>query len=68
LNGDGTIDRAVDYSTRLDQDVDEEQYRWHDDLRFKDDTWVDLPVQRPGLLGFWSKDIGDDNRPAYERL
>jgi hypothetical protein len=39
-NGDGTIDRAIDYlDLDGDQDVDEMvQYRWHDDLRFRDDT------------------------------
>jgi hypothetical protein len=68
-NGDGTIDRAVDYiDLDHDQDMDEEvQYRWHDDLRFRDDTWESLQYNGRAYSAFWSKDIGDDNRLAYER-
>jgi hypothetical protein len=68
-NGDGSIDRAVDYvDLDHDQDVDEEvQYRWHDDLRFQDDTWDALVYDGRAYSAFWAKDIGDDNRLTYER-
>jgi len=68
-NGDGTIDRIVDYiDLDHDQDVDEEvQYRWHDDLRFKDDTWDSLQYNGRAYSAFWARDIGDDNRLPYER-
>ena len=68
-NGDGTIDRAVDYlDLDSDQDVDEQVlYRWHDDLRFKDDTWEALLYNGRAYSAAWSRDIGDDNRLEYER-
>jgi len=68
-HGDGTIDRAVDYlDLDHDQDVDEQvQYRWHDDLRFRDDTWESLQYNGRAYSAFWGRDIGDDNRLQYER-
>jgi hypothetical protein len=68
-NGDGSIDRVVDcLDTDHDQDVDEEvQYRWHDDLRFRDDTWDSLVYGGRSYSAFWARDVGDDNRLLYER-
>jgi Domain of unknown function (DUF4861) len=68
-NGDGTVDRVVDYiDTDHDNAVDEEvQYRWHDDLKFRDDTWDSLQYNGRAYSAFWSKDVGHDHRLAYER-
>jgi hypothetical protein len=68
-NGDGTVDRAVDYlDLDHDQDVDEEvQYRWHEDLRFRDDTWDSLVCNGRSYSAFWVRDVGDDNRLLFER-
>jgi hypothetical protein len=68
-NGDGTIDRVVDYiDTDGDNAVDEEvQYRWHDDLRFRDDTWESLQYNGRSYSAFWARDIGHDHRLQYER-
>lgn len=68
-NGDGTIDRAVDYiDTDHDQDLDEMvQYRGHDNMRFTDDTWESLIYEGRSFSAYWARDIGDDNRLAYER-
>ncbi len=68
-NGDGTIDRAVDYvDLDHDGDVDEEvQYRWHEDLRFRDDTWESLQYNGRAYSAGWARDIGDDNRLQFER-
>ena len=68
-NGDGTIDRVVDYiDVDGDNDVDEQVlYRWHDDLRFKDDTWGSLLYNGRAYSATWTRDIGDDNRLQYER-
>jgi hypothetical protein len=68
-NGDGSIDRAVDYlDLDDDQDVDEEvQYRWHENLRFRDDTWDSLVYDGRSYSAFWARDVGDDNRLLFER-
>jgi hypothetical protein len=68
-NGDGSIDRAVDYlDADHDQDVDEVvQYRWHEDLRFDDDTWELLVYNGRSYSAFWACDVGDDNRLLSER-
>ncbi len=68
-NGDGTVDRVVDYiDTDHDDAVDEEvQYRWHDDLKFRDDTWDSLLYNGRAYSAFWSKDVGHDHRLVYER-
>ncbi len=68
-NGDGSIDRAIDYlDLDHDQDVDEMvQYRWHDDMKFRDDTWESLVVEGRSYSAFWARDVGDDNRLLYDR-
>jgi hypothetical protein len=68
-NGDGSIDRAVDYlDLDSDQDVDEEvQYRWHENLRFRDETWDSLVYNGRSYSAFWARDVGDDNRLLFER-
>jgi len=68
-NGDGTVDRAVDYiDLDHDQDVDEEvQYRWHENLQFRDDTWESLVYDGRAYSAFWARDVGDDNRLLFER-
>ncbi len=68
-NGDGSIDRVVDYlDTDHDQDVDEVvQYRWHEDMRFREDTWESLIYNGRSYSAFWACDVGDDNRLLFER-
>lgn len=68
-NGDGTIDRAIDYidvdhDNAVDQVV---QYRWHEDMHFRDDTWESLVYNGRSYSAFWARDIGHDHKLLFER-